>query len=136
MIMKLKCSKGFSLIELSIALMIATVFVLGIFSLYSQSIVSTKKMNERFIALNLAKNRLERLRSFEYAVLPTANETDAYLNQQGSADPDGAYLRNTTIATDYNGMADLTQVTVTVDYKMKGQFTGNPVVLTTVFVNE
>ncbi len=127
---------GFSLIELSIALMVAMIFVLGIFSLYSQSILSTKKMNQRFIAVNLAKNRLERMRNFEHSVLPSASETDTYLDKEGNSDPDGGFIRNTTVTTGYNGMAELTLVTVTVSYKTKGDFTNNPVEVTTVFVNE
>lgn len=128
--------QGFSLVELSIALMVATVFVLGILSLYSQSVVSTKKMNQRFIAVNLAKNRLERLRSFDFDVLPLSAETDTYLDEKGNPDANGGFIRNTTVSTNYNGVSDLTQVTVSVDYEIKGEYTGNPVVLTTVFVDE
>lgn len=133
---KKKYQQGFSLVEVAIALMVSTVVVVGILSLYTQSVMVTKKMNQRFIAINLAKSRIERLKNFDFTVLPNAAETDTYLDKAGNSSLNGDFVRNTSISTNYNGISDLTQVTVTVDYKVKGEFSDNPVTLTTVFVDD
>lgn len=126
---------GVSLVEVAIAVMVTSIVIVGLLGLYYQSVLVTKKMNQLFIATNLAKSRLERLHNLEFSALPLSVETDTYLDSEGSSDPDGDFVRNTAISTNYNGRADLTQATVTVDYKVKGEFSGNPVSLTTVYVD-
>lgn len=127
---------GMSLVEVAIAVAVISIVVTGILGLYYQSVLVSKKMNQLFIATNLAKSRLERLRNIAFDSLPQTAESDTLLDKEGNSIPDGDFQRNTSVSTNYNGDPDLTQVTVTVDYKMKGAFTGNPVTLTTVFVNE
>ena len=131
-----KNQAGMSLVEVAVAVMVISIVLTGILGLYYQSVLVTKKMNQLFIATNLAKSRLERLRNIAYDSLPLTSETDTLLDKEGNTIVNGDFVRNTAVSTSYNGDADLTQVTVTVDYKMKGAFTGSPVTLTTVFVNE
>jgi len=123
-------------VEVSIALMVSTVVVVGILSLYTQSILVTKKMNQRFIATKISNSRLELLRLIEFASLPTSVETDTLLDKDGNSDLDGTFIRTTSVVENYNSNADLTLVTVTVDYKVKGKFSQKPILLTTVYVNE
>lgn len=127
---------GFTLVEVAIAVSIFTIVLAGILGLYYQSVLVTKKMNQVFIATNLAKNRLESLYNLEFDSISTAEETDTLLDEEGNTDANGKFKRTTTVATQYEGHSDLTQVTVTVDYEVKGEFSGNPVTLITVYVEE
>lgn len=131
-----KSKLGVSLLEVVIAVMVTSIVIVGVLSLYYQSVLVTKKMNQLFIATNLAKSRLERIKNLEFDQLPFAEETDTQLDQNGNADLEGKFLRNTTISTNYNGNADLTSASVTVNFEVKGEWSTNPVTLTTVLVNE
>ena len=122
------------MVEVAIAVMVTAIVIIGVLGLYYQSVLVTKKMNQLFIATNIAKSRLERLRNIEFDTLPLTAETDTLIDSEGNSVANGNFVRNTSVATNYNGDSDLTQVTVTVDYKVKGEFSNNPVSMTTVFV--
>lgn len=125
-----------SLVEVAIAVAIITLVMVGILGLYYENVLVTKKMNQLFIATNLAKSRLERLRNVQFDTLSLSVEKDTTLDKNGNSVENGEFVRNTAVSTSYKGNADLTQVTVTVDYQMKGKLSGKPVSLTTVYVKE
>lgn len=134
--MRMTDKRGISLVEVAIAIMVSSMVIVGILALYYQSVRGIKQMNQVFVASNLAKSRLERLNNFEFNSLPLAEETDTPIDKEGNPDLNGDFKRNTSVTSNYNGRANLTQVTVTVDYKIKGEFSGKPVPLTTVYVEE
>lgn len=134
--LKWRCQRGMSLVEVAIAVAITAIVVSGILALYYECVLVTKKMNQLFIATNIAKSRLERVRNVEFDSIPFVAEMDTYVDNEGNSIASGEFVRNTSVSTNYSGDADLTQVTVTVDYRIKGQFSGKPVTLTTVYVNE
>jgi len=123
---------GLTLVETMVAILVFGIVLVGMLEVSSKSMLMGKRSNLSYTAYNLAKNHLETLKASSFASLSSADETDTLLDPAGVPDPEGQYKRNTSVATNYTGDTDLVSVTVTVDYEVKGTFSGNPVTLSTV----
>ena len=115
-----------------VAILVFGIVLVGMLDICSKSILMGKRSNLSYTAYNLAKNHLETLKASAFSSLTTADETDTILDGTGIPDPDGQYKRNTAVTTNYSGDTDLASVTVTVDYEVKGTYSGHPVTLSTV----
>lgn len=100
----------------------------------------SKKIDMRYIASNIAKNRLENARTIietkGFNQLDTSfNETEVAVNSDGEVAESGLdFKRSTAVSQNYASNGRLTQVTVTVAYFYKGKWwTEHPLVMTTVF---
>jgi prepilin-type N-terminal cleavage/methylation domain-containing protein len=125
-------NKGLTLVETMIAILLFGVALVGMLDVCAQSILMGKRSALSYAAYNMAKNRLETLRTQSFGSLNTAAETDTILDDNGVPDTNGNFKRNTTVTTSYNGDSQLTEVTVTVDYKIKNVYAGKPASLSTV----
>jgi hypothetical protein len=67
-----------------------------------------------YIAVNIAKNRIERAKTLEYSDLLLVKDNDGIVNTSGAADPDG-FFKVTTQVTAAN--SNLMEVVVTVGIK-------------------
>lgn len=118
----MKLNKGMSLTEVVVATALVTVAVGGIIAVTVQGTTLGQSTDYAYVALNLAKNRIERLREIRkdigYAALSEAAETDTVIDRNGNPDPNGDFVRTTVVDTTY--AANLTKVTVRVRYKIKG----------------
>ena len=124
-------SRGVALVETMIAVLLFGIALIGILDLSAQSILMGKRSNLSYTAYNLAKNRLETLKTLSFGDIASADETDTLLDENGVPDDEGTFKRNTTVTTSYGGDARLTSVTVTVDYQVKGSFVNRPASLST-----
>jgi prepilin-type N-terminal cleavage/methylation domain-containing protein len=89
---------------------IATFLILLVMtSAYALIIRSARR---HYVAISLAKNRLERARNFLYNDLKLMAETNMTVNDNGNPDPDGRFRRTTDVNTNY--APGLTEVTVNV----------------------
>jgi Tfp pilus assembly protein PilV len=126
-------AEGTSLIETVMALALVAICIGGILGVVVQSVELGQSRERAYIAMNLAKNRLERIRQIRrdqgYSSLATATETDTLIDSKGIADGGGDFIRTTAVEPDY--APNLTKVTVSVNYKKKGAFTGKAVELVT-----
>jgi len=114
--------KGMSLVEVVAAIALAVLAMGGIISVTTQSASLGQAVDYTYVASNLAKNRIERIREIRrdkgYTALPEAAETDTVVDRSGIPDPNGDFVRTTTIDAAY--ATNLTKVTVKVQYKKKG----------------
>lgn len=128
----IKNNHGLTLVETMMAILLFGIALVGMLDVCAQSILTGRRSDFSYMAHNLAKSRLETLKTMSFGSLGSAAETDTILDSNGVPDIDGTFKRNTSVTTGYNGDNQLAQVTVTVDYKVKNAFAGKPVSLHTV----
>ena len=124
--------RGFTLIETSIAMVIMMVAGLGVVSLFVYSISNNSGSNDRAVAISVAQQQIEQLRS--------ATFTDPILNVSGQTVPtdytvsNGRTYRVTRTVTgsnnDAGGNPTLKTITIRVDPTSPG-WAGLPVILRT-----
>ncbi len=133
--MKIANIKGFTIFENLGAILLFMVGIAGIMPVFIQSMDVSLKTDRAYTAYNLAKNRIENLKSFSFADLSLAAETNTLLDQDGVPDLDGNFERSTAVTASYNSDPNLTQVTVTVNYKYRGAWATNPIQMASVIYN-
>ena len=124
--------KGSTLAETMVAIVLFGIVLVGILDVCAQNMLMGKRSDLAFNAYSLAKNHLETLKSLSFSSLSSAVETDTIVDATGVSDSDGTFKRNTTVTTNYTSDANLVQVSVTVDYQVKGQYVNKPASLSTV----
>ncbi len=125
-------NKGLSLVETMAAILIFGLVLASTLEVCAKSMVMGKRSELSFSAYSLAKSHIETLKSLPFSNLTSAAETDAVINETGVPDVDGIFKRNTAISANYENDSNLVQVTVTVDYQVKGQFANKPASLSAV----
>lgn len=136
MLRKRKAQRGATLIEMMIAVGVFLIGMEALLAVATQSILHAKRAEYVYKASTLAKNHLERLRAYSYSSLANAEETDTIIDADGDPDPTGEFSRSTDVTTNYNGDADLTEVTVSVSYSIRGVQSAQPMSVTCVIFNE
>jgi Tfp pilus assembly protein PilV len=131
-----KSQRGFTLIETTIAMMVMMVAGLGVVSLFTYSISYNSGGNDRAVAISIAQQHIEQLRSVKF--------TDSLLNVTAATvlSPDtlsnGRTYRVTRTVTgsnnDVNGNPTLKTITIRVDPSSPG-WAGFPVILRTMRSN-
>ena len=124
--------RGFTLIETSIAMVIMMVAGLGVVSLFVYSISNNTGGNDRAVAISIAQQQIEQLRSVQF--------TDSILNVSAATVltpntvSNGRTYRVTRTVTgsnnDVNGNPTLKTITIRVDPTSTG-WAGFPVILRT-----
>ena len=88
---------GVALVEALVAITLFAIFVTGA----SKLLLAHRKISDmarmHYTAANLAKNRLELIRSFGFDARPDFMENDIVVNMSGLPDNTGHYRRTTTI---------------------------------------
>jgi prepilin-type N-terminal cleavage/methylation domain-containing protein len=128
----IKDIKGMTLVETLAAIAIFAIVLTGILDLCVGSMATGRRAEYVYTSYNLAKNHLETLRSMPYSTLQNAAESDVLVDENGVSDPDGGFIRTTTVTPDYDGDANLIQLTVSVDYLYRGDWNDNPTTLSAV----
>lgn len=131
-----QATQGFTLVEIAVGVAVFSLTFWSIVLLSFHTLERSKKANQELIATHIAKSRLEQLYNMDYDSLPTMVETNAVVNEVGTSNANGQFRRTTTVTTNFDGRDDLTQVSVSVDYELRGEWEGKPIVLTTVYVEE
>jgi len=131
-----KSQGGFTLIETTIAMMVMMVAGLGVVSLFTYSISYNSGGNDRAVAISIAQQHIEQLRSVQF--------TDSLLNVTAATvlSPDtlsnGRTYRVTRTVTgsnnDVSGNPTLKTITIRVDPSSPG-WAGFPVILRTMRSN-
>lgn len=105
---------GVGLIEVVVALFIFAATVTGMCGLVLILRESSDRARDHYVAVNLAKNRLERAKSFGFSQLSMFAENQIRVNNMGVQTPNGEY-RRTTLITNVN--PTLTEIRVTVEIR-------------------
>ena len=117
--------KGFSLVELMVALFILAVVMCTIIVGFSQLQAMGKKTEMVMIAGNLAQQRMEMAMRKPFENLDTLSESLHYIDQYGNDSGSATdFKRETIIFENYSGDSRLTQVTIKVSYKSYGYRVG------------
>lgn len=132
----MKNNKGATILEVMGAVLIFMIGMEALLAVYVQSMQVGKKADYTYTAYNLAKNHMERLKTLNYALLASVAETSTAINNDGDPDPNGPFIRTTTIASNYGGNALLTQITVEVSYIFLGAQSASPMQLSTIILNQ
>jgi len=111
---------GFTVIEVMVSLLILVLVVAGGYSLIARAANLSRAARHHYVAISLAKNRIERTRNFEFKDLNLLGESDVVMDANGSPVPSGWYSRTTTVSTNYG--PGLTEIVVTV--KIRNMKTG------------
>jgi len=128
-------NKGTTLIETVVAVSILMLFISGIcgLALYAKQV--SDRAGDQYRAVNIAKNRIERARNSDFALITGFAESNTRVNGNGSPDSDGFYRRTTVVTEDpfSAGNSNLVQVAVQVNTlnRKSLDFTGGTVSLQT-----
>lgn len=127
-----KNRRAMTLAELAMALALVALSIGGIISVLFQSSDLAQAVDSSYVAAELARNRIERIREVRrdmgYDSIPEAAETDTIVDRNGDSDQDGDFKRTTIIDASYG--TNLTKVVVRVTYKRKGSSISTPVEVT------
>lgn len=107
-----KSRAGTSIVEVMIALLLFALFAGGA----CQMLVSHRQLldmsRDHYIAANLAKDRLELARTFEFEQIPDLEESQLVINGSGIPSEVGHFRRTTTVST---LSSNLYELVITVD---------------------
>ena len=98
-----------------IASVVLTMVMGGAYSLVVQAAQMSRSARDHYVAVNLAKNRLERARNFQYGDLRLVGENNVVVDENGNPNTAANFRRTTAVTTNYS--ANITQVIVTVQIR-------------------
>ena len=111
---------GFTLLETLMTLFLLMVILAGAYRVMVGAADLSRSARHHYLAINLAKNRLERARNFAYGDLSLLAENNVVIDDNGTPDTAGTFRRSTVVTTNY--APNLTKITVSVG--MKNRRTG------------
>lgn len=115
--MSVKANKrqGFTLVEAVIASALLVLVIGGSYSLVTRSQALIYSARNHYVAINIARARLERARNFAYDQLTTLIETNVVVNDSGIPSDSGYFRRTTQVDTNYQ--PGLTYILVRTDIR-------------------
>ncbi len=125
-----KSRAGATFVEALIALAIFAVFTTGSFKVLVARRNIMDMSRDRYIAANLAKNRLELVRTFDFGQIPQLAETDIRIDNSGIPSTEGKFLRATDITTLSTNLLQLA-ISVKIQNRRTLEFDGPEEVLNT-----
>ncbi len=102
-----KSRAGISIIEVLMALSIFAVFSVGTCKLLTSHRRVLDMARDHYTASNLAKERMELARTFEFEQIPDLAEDQVLINESGIASLYGHFRRTTTITTVNSNLYEL-----------------------------
>ncbi len=103
-----KREQGFTMVEIMVAIALLLIGLLGVVQMQIMTMTTNSLSNERTLAINLAQDQIELLRSRPYANIGTPPFSDT----------SGMYSRSWIVQTDVPA-ANMSSVTVIVSWKSK-----------------
>lgn len=114
--------RGFTLVEVMVALVLVLGALGGAYSLIVHAARVSRMARDHYVAVNLAKNHIERARNYRYADLYLLAEDNLVMNENGGPDNRGRFRRTTVVDDDHSpGMTEIT-VTVHIRSRRTGEF--------------
>lgn len=108
--------KGFTLVEAVISTALLVMVIGGSYKVVGSSQSLIYSARNHYVAINIARARLERVRNFAYDQLFSLGENNIVVNDSGVPSSDGYFRRTTVIST--NGQpAGLTRIDVTTEIR-------------------
>ena len=123
---------GISIVETMMALVILAVFIAGSSKILLAQRKLTDKAREHYAAINVAKNRIELCRTFEFGQMADFLERDIVVDHNGVSDTDGHFRRSTMMTPISSNMVEMV-VVVEIQNRMSLNFEGEKEELKTYF---
>ena len=121
--------EGFTIVESIIAVMIVAITAGTFIALSLTSYRELQMSTDYYRSVSLARNRIERIRIMDFDTILNLSEAEHRVDDNGNADPLGAYRRETDVTV---LSANLVEVTVTVSFPDRpGCGVADPVVVRT-----
>jgi len=95
--------------------MLLVLVIAGAYTLVVRSATLTRSGRNHYLAINIAKARIERARNLQYGDLPLLVETNIVVDDNGVPFSSGDFRRTTVVNT--NHQPNLTLLTVNVDIR-------------------
>ena len=111
----LKNDRGFSLVEITISLVIGAIGLLALSGVLMYTMQSNRNATDISISTALARQKIEQIKLTEYNYVVESTETGLDQNGVSVAGAEGKYIRVTEVAADEAGTNTKT-ITVTVYY--------------------
>jgi hypothetical protein len=111
-----KIRQGFTLVEAVVASALLVLVIGGSYSLVTRSQALIYSARNHYVAINIARARLERARNFAFDQLPTLTETNVVVNDSGIPSDSGYFRRTTQIVTNYQPGLTYIQVRTDIRY--------------------
>jgi prepilin-type N-terminal cleavage/methylation domain-containing protein len=108
------CRAGMTLIEVLIALLIIAFAFGGMYVLATMASRTSSRARSHYVAINVAKSRLESAKSRDIAQIDRFLESNSVVNADGLACVDGEFRRSTSVTSVGTGIVE---VTVMVDIR-------------------
>lgn len=114
-------NRGFTLVEVMVGLFLIVLVLGGAYGVVSRAQALQRAARDHYVAIAIAKNRLERAHAFQYeSNLMLLSESAVVVNDNGNPDVNGMFQRQTIVNTNY--APGLTEIQVVV--KIRNRFTG------------
>lgn len=111
----LRNKQGFTLVEAVISLVLIALVLGGSYALVSQATRGIYLARNHYVAVNISRARIERIRNFTYDQIISLTETNVIVDDSGVPASEGYFRRSTLIDTNYQ--AGLTKVEVITDIR-------------------
>jgi prepilin-type N-terminal cleavage/methylation domain-containing protein len=128
-------SKGFTLVEVLVSVTIVAVLCTSLILAATQHIVYSKKIDSIYACSNLAKERVNSLRTYLFSDLASAEETAVRISRNGVEDISGEFCRTTEVEEEFDGNPYMARIKVSVDRVEDGSAAGKPVIMETIFTD-
>src|SRR4030042_2537684 len=100
-------SRAITLVETLFSVVIVSLVMVSVISVFVHTVDLSRRIDYEYTATNLAKNRIERARSYisthGFNTLPDLVETDTVVDSNGVSDLNGDLKRTTAVTTSYGG---------------------------------
>jgi len=116
-------NSGMTLVETIVALAVFALCVGGICALVVHSKATGDLARDHYTAVNIAKNRIERAKEYDFDELYNFLETDVEVDRAGNPDPDGRFRRTTLVSSAAENLAEIT-VIVEIRSRVSSSFEG------------
>ena len=125
---------GTTLVESLVALVLVSAFIGGMYLLIVTAQQASDRARDRYTAVNIAKNRLERARTFDYDDLDAFRESNTVVDEAGFASTAGRYRRTTAVSLVATNLKEMV-ISVAIRSRITLQFGGQPEVLRSYFAH-
>lgn len=117
--------RGVTIVEGVVALFVFGLFIASACKLIVVSREAATRAQDHYAAINLAKNRLERIQGFDFFVLNQCVQTNYYMDRSGNAaDPATAKFRSHTSVSGVTTNLKLVVVNVEIKDRVTLEFDG------------
>jgi len=125
---------GFGLVEAMVGIMVLVICVGGLAWMVVAAKSSSDQARDHYIAVNLAKNRIERGKTLDWDSLDMFESDEVVVDENGSADSEGNFQLTTAVTTVSTNLKEMA-VTVGIRNRRTRGFDGEQEALSTYFAD-